>query len=159
MHGLKQIVNFVESWFSAQCVLVVSRVWLCNPGDYSFLRSMCVLVSQSYPILVTPWTVARQAPLSMETLQARILEWVAMLSSRGSSQPRDETQVSHVAGGFFTDRATREAQFVGRILYTLIWIWFHLHCVLFLVPLSTLFSLNWELDLETWLNLGAEFCV
>ena len=36
------------------------------------------------------------------TLQARILEWVAMPSSRGSSQPRDWTQVSHIAGRFFT---------------------------------------------------------
>ena len=35
-------------------------------------------------------------------LQARILEWVAMLHSRGSSQPRDRTQVSHIAGRFFT---------------------------------------------------------
>ena len=34
--------------------------------------------------------------------QARILEWVAFPFSRGSSQPRDQTQVSHVAGGFFT---------------------------------------------------------
>jgi len=36
----------------------------------------------------TPWTVARQAPLSKGVLQARILEWVAMPSSRGSPQPR-----------------------------------------------------------------------
>ena len=35
-------------------------------------------------------------------LQAKILEWVAMRSSRGSSQPRDQTQVSHIAGRFFT---------------------------------------------------------
>ena len=35
-------------------------------------------------------------------LQARILEWVAMHSSRGSSQPRGRTQVSLMAGGFFT---------------------------------------------------------
>ena len=34
-------------------------------------------------------------------LQARILEWVAFPFSRGSSQPRDRTQVSHTAGGFF----------------------------------------------------------
>ena len=51
---------------------------------------------------VTPWTVAYQAPLSMGILQARILEWVAMPSSRGSFQPRDQTQVSHIAGRFFT---------------------------------------------------------
>ena len=42
-------------------------------------------------------------------LQARILEWVAFPFSRGSSQPRDGTQVSHIAGGFFTSWATREA--------------------------------------------------
>ena len=35
-------------------------------------------------------------------LQARILEWVAFPFSRGSSQLRDETQVSHIAGRFFT---------------------------------------------------------
>ena len=35
-------------------------------------------------------------------LQARILAWVAFPFSRGSSQPRDQTQVSQIAGGFFT---------------------------------------------------------
>ena len=35
-------------------------------------------------------------------LQARILEWVARPFSRGSTQPRHQTQVSHIAGGFFT---------------------------------------------------------
>ena len=41
-------------------------------------------------------------------LQARILEWVAIPFSKGSSQPRDQTQVSLIAGGFFTSWATRE---------------------------------------------------
>jgi hypothetical protein len=45
--------------------------------------------------------VAHQAPLSMGIFQARVLEWVDIPSSRGSSQPSDGTQVSHVAGGFF----------------------------------------------------------
>ena len=49
----------------------------------------------------TPWTIAHQAPLSIGILQARIVEWVAMPSSRGSSQPRDWTQVSCIAGRFF----------------------------------------------------------
>ena len=43
-------------------------------------------------------------------LQARILEWVAFPFTRGSSQPRDSTQVSRIAGGFFTSWATGEAQ-------------------------------------------------
>ena len=41
-------------------------------------------------------------------LQARILEWVAIPFSRGSSQSRDRTQLSCIAGGFFTSWATRE---------------------------------------------------
>jgi len=42
-------------------------------------------------------------------LQARILEGVAFPFSRGSSQPRDRTQVSHVTGRFFTSCAIWEA--------------------------------------------------
>ena len=38
-------------------------------------------------------------------LQARMLEWVAMPSSRGSSWPRDQTRVSCIAGGFFTAKS------------------------------------------------------
>ena len=60
-------------------------------------------------LFVTPWTVACQVPLSMGILQAGVLEWIAMPSSRGSSQPRVQTQVSCIAGRFFTVCATREA--------------------------------------------------
>ena len=42
-------------------------------------------------------------------LQARILEWVAIPFSGGSSQPRDRTRVSCIAGRFFTIWATKEA--------------------------------------------------
>ena len=42
-------------------------------------------------LFATPWTAARQAPLSMRVLQARTLGWVAMPSSRGSSWPRNRT--------------------------------------------------------------------
>ena len=45
---------------------------------------------------------------SMGFLQARILEWVAISFSRDSSRPRDQTQVSCIAGRFFTDWVTRE---------------------------------------------------
>ena len=74
-------------------------------------------------LFVTPGTVALQAPLSMGILQARILEWVAMPSSRGSSQPKDQTQVSHTAGRFFTIWATRayreERRLVEKTFYFL----------------------------------------
>ena len=44
----------------------------------------------------TPQTVAHQASLSMRISQTRILEWVAVSSSRGSFHPRDQTWVSHI---------------------------------------------------------------
>ena len=47
--------------------------------------------------------------VSCGILQARILEWVVISFSRGSSWPRNQTWVSCIAGGIFTDWATREA--------------------------------------------------
>ena len=56
-------------------------------------------------------------------LQARILEWVAGPFSRGSSQPTDHTQVSRVAGGFFTSWATREAHLHSKCcIYSFVYI-------------------------------------
>ena len=46
-------------------------------------------------------------------LQARILEWIAFPLSRGSSQPKDRTQVSHIAVGVFTSWATGKAKNTG----------------------------------------------
>ena len=73
-------------------------------------------------LFVISWTVARQAPLSLEILQAWILVWVAIPFSRRSSQPRDRTQVSLNAGKVFTLRATREAQEYWRgVTYPFSW--------------------------------------
>ena len=44
--------------------------------------------------------VDHMAPLSMRILQEGILEWVAIPFSRGSSQPRDQIQVTGIAGRF-----------------------------------------------------------
>ena len=52
---------------------------------------------------------ACQVPLSVGILQARILEWVVMPSSRGSSWPRDQTHISCIADRFFTLSATQKA--------------------------------------------------
>ena len=49
--------------------------------------------------------------------QVRILEWVAISFSRGSSWPRDQTWVSCIAGRFFIIWATREAPFIYFILF------------------------------------------
>ena len=59
---------------------------------------VCAQSLSRVQLFATPWTVAQHAPLSMEFLpQARILEWVAIFYFKGSSQPRDQTQVSCVS--------------------------------------------------------------
>ena len=82
-------------WFSQQ-------LWKKGADIISLSRALSL--SRVWPF-ATPWTVACQAPLSMGILQ------VAMPSSRGSSQPRDRTQVSHIAGGFFAIWANKESPF------------------------------------------------
>ena len=64
----------VSSICMEQVKVAQSSLSLCNPMDYT----------------------------AHGILQARILEWVAISFSGGSSQPRDRTQVYHIAGGFFT---------------------------------------------------------
>ena len=71
-------------------------------------RKWKMSVTQSY---LTLWSMDCSPPGSSvhRILQARILEWVAILFSRGSSQPRDGTQVSCIAGRVFTIWTTKEA--------------------------------------------------
>ena len=64
----------------------------CDVVQYSILLAP-VLSSSVVWLFVSLWAASYQASLSMGILQAAILEWVALPSSRGSSQPRDWTQV------------------------------------------------------------------
>ena len=73
---------------------------------------MKVLIGQS---CLTPFDTVDYSPPGSSVhwiLQARILEWVAIPYFRRSSQPGDQTQVSHIAGRFFTIWATRETQLI-----------------------------------------------
>ena len=58
-------------------------------------------------LFVTPWIVVHGI------LQAKILEWVAFPFSRGSSQPRDQAQISHIAGRFFSSWAIAKSKNTG----------------------------------------------
>ena len=59
-------------------------------------------VAQSRPTLCNPMDCSLPGSSARGIFQARILEWVAISFSRGSSQPRDWTQVSHIIGRCFT---------------------------------------------------------
>ena len=79
--------------------------------QYQFSSEACVCLSHSV-LSDSLWPKDCSPPGSSVhgILQARVLEWVAMPSSRGSSQSRAQTQASHTTGGFFTIWTAREAQ-------------------------------------------------
>ena len=69
---------------------------------------VCQLLSHVW-LFATPCTVDLLAPLSMEIFRQEHWSGLPFPSPGDFSQPRDQTQVSHIAGGFFTRWATREA--------------------------------------------------
>ena len=77
---------------------------LCYEGE-----KVKMLVAQSGLTLCDPINCSPKGSSVHGILQARILEWVALPFSRGSSQPRDGTSVSCIAGGFLTIHTTWEA--------------------------------------------------
>ena len=67
----------------------VCQACILSPCLFNFSADSCAMLSRSFWLFVTLWSVACQAPLSMGILQVRILDWIVMPSSRGSSQPGD----------------------------------------------------------------------
>ena len=82
-----------QNWRSS----VFESAWRCERSEWKSLSRI--------RLFVTPWTVW--------ILQTRILEWIAFPFLRGSSQPSYRTQVSRIAGRFFTSWATRKTQLKG----------------------------------------------
>ena len=81
-----------------------------NPCTYGYLIFLQSEVPQSCLTLCDPMDCSLPGS-SYGIFQARILEWVAISFSRGSSPPRDQTQVSCIVGRCFTVWATREVFF------------------------------------------------
>ena len=82
-----------------------------NQIPYDYTVEVKVKLLSCARLFATPWTVAYQALRSLSVhgiFQARVLDWVAISFFRASSQPRDQTWVSHTAGRCFTIWATRE---------------------------------------------------
>ena len=98
------------------------RVW--TPGLWHCRQTLYHLRHQGSPLKVKITQLCLTLFDSMDwglpgssvhgLLQARILEWVAIPFLRGSSQPRDQTQVSHIADRFFTIWATKEGLVVRK---------------------------------------------
>ena len=102
VHLSIDICSSFDRYISILLVLVSEEPWLILLLLFSHFSCVRLCGSQ--------WTAAHQAPLSRGILQARILERAAMpSSSRGSSQPRDRTQVSCIAGRFFLPLSHQES--------------------------------------------------
>ena len=112
VYGIVQILSILLSGFpSDQC-----RV---NPWGLSY--SPKVLVSQLCLTLHYLMDCSPPSSYVHGILQARIVEWVAIPFSRGSSQPRDRTWVSLTAGRFFMVWATRIALYGANYFTVLYW--------------------------------------
>ena len=100
-HNVNIDVRFILKFRGHACIhakLLQLCLTLCNPMDYNLPGSSVHGI-----------------------LQARILEWVAMPSSRGSSRPRDWTCESCVAGRFFTaETKVMKKQIIIKITYSLL---------------------------------------
>ena len=128
---------------------------------------------QSCPTLCNPMNCSLAASSVYGILQARILEWIAIPFSRGSSQPRDWTWVSCIAGRFFTIWATREAWWavVHEVTMSRTWLsnwvqhtsnWLSFYCVVF-SSLHFFFFFFWILDFCMFLHYlsattGSKLC-
>ena len=82
--------------------------------QHHYCKCVCVLVTQSCPTLCDPMNCSLPGFSVYGNLQARILEWIAIPFSRGSSWPRDQTLVSWIADRFFTIWATGKSFIIAR---------------------------------------------
>ena len=97
------LLSLPSDWWDSSLLLEDSRV----PSNFWCWERLNVLVAQPCLTLCDPVDCSPPGSSVLEIFQARILEWVAISFSRGSSQPRDRTRVSCTAGKFFTDWITK----------------------------------------------------
>ena len=107
-----------------------------------------VKVAQLCPVVCNPMDYTVHG-----ILQARVLEWVAFPFSRGSFQPRNRTQVSRIAGGFFTSWDTKESLLFHKYCIMHVtnedyWQLFYLLCFIFVLSVK-----------QTWFTFDAFYPV
>ena len=112
VHGVKKsqtwlsnwAINMKDHWSQIIITKIIMKFW--NIFE-NYQES--VSVTQSNPTFCSPMDCSLPGSSVQRILQARILEWAAIPFSRESSQPKDWTWISSIAGRFFTVWATREA--------------------------------------------------
>ena len=109
------MVPFTGLWMDLE-ITILNKVSQKDKDEYRVLSLICRIfkseseVVQSCPTLCNPLDCSLLGFSVHGLPQARILEWVTISFSRGSSRPRDWTQVSHIGGRHFNLWAPREAK-------------------------------------------------
>ena len=136
---LQLLLSSLDPIMLMQLALFNSFWWLSNihyTHTYTIYMMMMML---SCSVMSHSWDSMDCSPPSSSVrgiLQARILEWVAMPSSKGSFWPRNRTQVSYAVDGFFAICITREA-------YTYIHTHTHTHTPPHLYPFICKWTFRW----------------
>ena len=115
MKGAGHVVSSSEWSYDT----LVNGIWVEDRLVQILIQNAVGLVAQSCLTLCDSMDCSPPGFSVHRILQARILEWIAIPFFRGSSWPRDWTQVSHIAGWFFTTWATREALCLWNCLNSL----------------------------------------
>ena len=107
---MRMSLSCEELWEEAKTP-TKAKVWRWKSKSCASLSFAYVLITQSCLTLCDLVDCSLPGSSVQGILQVRILEWVTIPFSRGSSWPRDWTRVSCIAGGFFTVWATRKLYF------------------------------------------------
>ena len=108
-HDLKKVASAPDITFLLRAI----RRWKESGSHFCSLKIKNHLTWSEVKATQLCLTLCNPVDWVHGILQARILEWVAFPFSRGSSQPRDQIQVSHIAGRFFTSWTTGKPKNTG----------------------------------------------
>ena len=107
-------IKLDSSWTLDNSVIPVKYQIDANSSDYKWLQKGESEVARSCLTLCNPMDCSLPGSSIHGISQARIMQWVAISFSRGSSWPRDQTRVSCIAGRLFTVWATREGLYFAN---------------------------------------------
>ena len=114
----KELLIYTITWVNGRCVTQSERSWLQKATKLNvwfIYKTLWQTILASFSVISYSWPLHGLYSLWGSSVhgipKARILEWVAIRFSRGSSWPRDQTRVSGIAGRFFSMSATVDDSF------------------------------------------------
>ena len=115
-YSFSRASSWPKTWTGVSCI--ASRFftsWATREAHKDINKCVLMLVTQSFLTLCDPMDCSPPGFSLHRFLQSKVLEWVAIPFSRGSSQPQDWTQISCIASRFFAVWASREIIYKIRV--------------------------------------------